>query len=168
MAAVVVDDLELVEIDVAQRVRRLARPRALHRALQPRLELAPVHEPGQDVVARVVGQLAIQLAALADVVEHQHAARDTRPTPSRIGEAQLSMYSSLPSRRISSVGRTRLDRARAPDRDRERILQRLAGLLVEAAEDLVDDAALRVLEAPAGELLGDRVQVLDAALASPS
>ena len=35
---------------------------------------------------------------------------------------------------------------------------------MEAAEDLVDDAALRVLQAPAGQLLGDRVEIFDAAL----
>ena len=35
---------------------------------------------------------------------------------------------------------------------------------MEAAEDLIDHATLRVLEAPAGELLGDRVQIFDAAL----
>jgi hypothetical protein len=54
VAAGVVDDLELVEVDVAERVRGLARLGALQRPLEPGLELAPVDEPGQHVVARVV------------------------------------------------------------------------------------------------------------------
>ena len=58
----------------------------------------------------------------------------------------------------------RLDRADAAHGDRERVLERLAGLLVEGAEDLVDGAAKAVLEPPAGQLLRHRVQVLDAAV----
>ena len=34
---------------------------------------------------------------------------------------------------------------------------------MEAAKDLIDQAPLRVLDAPAGELLGDRIQIFDAA-----
>ena len=114
-------------------------------------------------MTRVIGQLAIQLAALADVVEHQHAARHVaRAVANRRGAAldvQLVAVATDQQRRPHG-----LDRARAPDRDRQRILQRLAGFLVEAAEDLVDDATLRMLEAPAGQLLGDRIQIFDAAL----
>ena len=163
VAAVVVDDLELIEIDVAQRERSLARPRALDRALQPRLELAPIHQPGQDVVARVVRELAIQLAALADVVEHQHAAEHIAGAVAngRGAALDVQLVAVAPDQQRRPHA---LDRARAPDRNRQRILQRLAGLLVEAAEDLVDDAALRVLQAPAGELLRHRVEILDAAL----
>src|SRR5690606_18820268 len=40
----VVDDLELIEIDVENRVRRLPRLRALQRPLEAALELAAVHE----------------------------------------------------------------------------------------------------------------------------
>ena len=88
VAAGVVDDLELVEVEVAQRVGRLARLGAAQRPLEPLLELAAVDEAGQHVVARVVGELAVQLAALADVVEHQHAARHrARAVADRRGRA---------------------------------------------------------------------------------
>src|SRR5215470_21704 len=45
VAAGVVDDLELVYVEVAERVGRLACLGALQRALEAALELAPVHEP---------------------------------------------------------------------------------------------------------------------------
>ena len=111
-------------------------------------------------MARVVGELAVQLAALAHVVEHQHAARDrARAVADRRGGA-LDVH--LVAVALDQQRRPhRLDRAAAADRDRQRVLERLAGLLVEAAEDVVDGPALRLLEAPAGELLGDRVEVLD-------
>ncbi|MGH8130248.1 MAG: hypothetical protein ACRES3_05280, partial [Steroidobacteraceae bacterium] len=40
------------------------------------LELAPVDEPGQRVVRRLVGKLAEEARFLADVVEHHHRADD--------------------------------------------------------------------------------------------
>src|SRR5690606_29326155 len=52
MAAGVVDALELIEVDVENRVRGLSRARALERSFESELELAAVHELRQDVVAR--------------------------------------------------------------------------------------------------------------------
>jgi hypothetical protein len=75
VATGVVDDLELVYVEMAQRIGGLARPRTPERPLEACLELATVDEAGEDVVARVVGQLAVEFPALAHVVEHEHAAR---------------------------------------------------------------------------------------------
>ena len=86
VAAGVVDDLELVEVDVAERVGGLARLRALQRALEPRLELAPVDEPGQHVVARVVGEPPVQLARLA--TRRGTRARRRSPCRCRRGSAR--------------------------------------------------------------------------------
>ncbi len=161
VAAGVVDDLELVEVEVAQRVRRLAGLRALQRTFHAALELAPVDQAGQQVVAGVIGQAPVQLARSRTRRGTPARRRCTLPAPSRIGAAVLSTYSSLPSRRISSIGRTDLiERARRIE-TRERVLERLAGLLVEGTEDLVDRPTHRILEPPAGQLLGHRVQVVD-------
>jgi hypothetical protein len=35
---------------------------------------------------------------------------------------------------------------------------------VKAAEDLIDEPALRMFDAPTSQLLGDRIQVFDAAI----
>ena len=160
VAAGVVDDLELVHVEVAERVGGLARARAPERALEPRLELATVHQPGEDVVARVIGQLAVQLAALAHVVEHEHAARHrARSVADRRGGA-LDVH--LVAVALDEQRRPHgLDRAAAADGHRQLVLERLAGFLVEAAEDVVDVLALRLLEAPPGQVLCNRVEVLD-------
>src|SRR6185295_19349464 len=64
MAAGVVDDLELVDVEVAQRVTRLAGLGTLQGALDAALELTAVHETGQQVVRSVVREAAVELAAL--------------------------------------------------------------------------------------------------------
>ena len=72
----IVDDFELVEVEIQQRIRGLACLGAFQCALQAALEFAPVDQPGEDVVAGVVAQAAVEFARLADVVEYEHAARD--------------------------------------------------------------------------------------------
>src|SRR6185369_9840410 len=62
VAARVVHNLELVEVEIEHRVRSLARLRALERPLEARLELAAIHELREDVVAGGVAQTAVQLA----------------------------------------------------------------------------------------------------------
>ena len=163
VAAGVVDDLELIEIEAAERIGGLARLRALQRPLHAILELAAVHEAGEHVVARVVGEPPIELARLADVVEHQHAAR-YRAAAVADGRGRAFDVDLVAVAADEQHRPHRLDRARAADRDRERILERLAGLLVKGAEDLLDRASLAVLEAPPGERLRHRIQIVDDAL----
>ncbi len=70
----------------------------------------------------------------------------TLPSGSRIGDGraldvELVAVAADQQRRAHGF-----DRAVAPHRDADRILDRLAGFLVEAAEDLVDVAADGVVE----------------------
>src|SRR5690606_22346236 len=161
--AVVVAGLEVVEVEVTERKRRLARAGARDPACPPRLELEPVDQLGEDVVTRVIRQLAVELATLADVMEHQDAAAYRTLAVAYRRGAALDVH--LVAVAADQQGGThRLDGARATDRHSQRILERLAGLLMEAAEDLVDAPALRMLQAPPGELLRDRIEILDAAL----
>ena len=76
VAARVVHDLELVEVEVQHGVMPAVVVRALDRDLEAALELAAVDEAGQRIVARVVRELRGVLAFLADVVEHRHDAGD--------------------------------------------------------------------------------------------
>ncbi len=57
MPAGVVDHLELIQVHVAQRVLAAVPARGVDHALEPPLEVAPVDQPGQGVVRRLVGQL---------------------------------------------------------------------------------------------------------------
>ena len=76
MAAGVIDDLELIQVEVQQRIGRLACLGTFQRALETALELAPVDQSRENIVARVVAEPAVELARFADVMENQHAARD--------------------------------------------------------------------------------------------
>src|SRR5579862_4191888 len=62
VATGIVDDLELIDVEIAERVGGFACLRALQRALEAGLELAPVDEPGEQVVARVIRQPPVELA----------------------------------------------------------------------------------------------------------
>lgn len=74
VAAGVVDDLELVEVQVQHRVHRLALE-LVDRDAQAALELAPVRQPGQGVVGGLVADFLRQLVGLADIVAlHEDAA----------------------------------------------------------------------------------------------
>jgi len=75
MAAGIVDQLELVQIQIQKRLMR-ARILAhtLHRRRQSILEFAPVDEPGERIVARLIMQGAVQPPLLAHVVEHHDRA----------------------------------------------------------------------------------------------
>src|SRR5688572_991137 len=163
MAAGVVDDLELIDVEVTQRVARLARLRALERALDAALELTPVDEAGEQIVRGVVGKATIELAALRDVVEHEHATRHLARAVAngrrRAFDIQLVAIAANEQHRAHA-----LDGPRAADRHRQRILERLAGLLVEGAVDLFDGPTHRVLEPPARELLGHGIDVIDRAV----
>src|SRR5215472_3173590 len=160
VTAGVVDDLELVDVEVAECVGRLARLGALQRPLEAALELAPVHEPGEQIVARVIGEPAVELARLAHIVEHQHPAGHVpRAIADRRGGAlDIELVAIAPDEEHRPH---RLDGANAADRHRQRILERLAGLLVEGAEDLLHRASHGVFQAPAGELFRHRVDVVD-------
>jgi hypothetical protein len=74
MTAGVVHHFEVIQIQVAQRVADVAGLGGVHGLLQPPFEFTPIHQPGQGIVARLIGHLARQAAKLAGVVKHQHQA----------------------------------------------------------------------------------------------
>ncbi len=114
-------------------------------------------------MTRVVAEPPIQFAGFGHVVEDEHAAGDVAFAVADRRCRALDIE--LVAVAADQQGRAyRLDRAVAAHRDRQRVLERLAGLLVKAAEDLVDRPAAGVVDLPAGEFLGDRVDVLDIAL----
>ncbi len=112
-------------------------------------------------MARVIREPPIEFARFAHVMEHQHAAAHGSGAVAnrRGGALDIELVAVAPDEQHRPHG---LDRARAADRNGQRILERLAGFLVEGAEDLVDRPSLRVFQPPAGQLLGDRIDVFDA------
>jgi hypothetical protein len=72
VAAGIVDDLELIEIEIAQHVFATPLLRELDDFLQAILELAAIHEAGEVVVRGLIAQLIRQLVCFGDV--HQRIA----------------------------------------------------------------------------------------------
>ena len=72
VAAGIVDDFEMIQVEIAQRVPGIAGLRGIQSLLQPPLELAPVDESGKGIVAGLIGHLPSQAAKFAGVVQHQH------------------------------------------------------------------------------------------------
>ncbi len=61
VTAGIIDDLELVEVEIAQRIRGFASLRTLQCTLKTTFEFCPIDKAGQDVVAGVVAQSPVQL-----------------------------------------------------------------------------------------------------------
>ena len=76
MAAGVVDHLELVEVEVGQRMRAGFLTQGAQQAGEPALELEAVDQAGQRVVGGLVGHLLGDAPLLGHVVQHQHHAGD--------------------------------------------------------------------------------------------
>src|ERR1700694_4016983 len=85
----------------------------------------------------------------------------TWPEPSRIGAAVLSTYSSLPSRRMSSIGRTDLMGRMRRTETLSGFSSGSLGSWSTAREGFFPRPPLRTPETPAGQLLGHRVDVVD-------
>ena len=161
----VVDDLELVEVEIHHRVMAARLARARQRAVQPVLELAPVDEAGQRVV-RWPGMTAWRRTARSRLTSWNTSTTPVIwPSRSRIGAADWSMAISSPSRRSSDdVGRD-LDRGAlraAPARSESAIGWRV-GLVDHRSTRSDSGRPSRLAQRPAGQRLGDRIEIFDAA-----
>src|SRR5690348_14652531 len=76
MPAGVIDDLELVDVEIAERIGSFPRLRTLQRPLQTTFELPPVDAPGEQIVTGMIGEPPLELARLADVVAYQYSTCD--------------------------------------------------------------------------------------------
>ena len=59
MAAGIVDNFELIEVEIAQRVRSLSSLGAFQRAFQALLKFPAIHQARQNIVARVITEPAV-------------------------------------------------------------------------------------------------------------
>ncbi len=74
VTAGVVDDLELIEVHVQQHVLAFAALGVGDRVLETHVEFATIDEPGERVVAGLVGQRALEPSLLGDIAEHDDRA----------------------------------------------------------------------------------------------
>ena len=157
MAAGVVDDLELVEVDVHERVRRVAARGVRQGFAQPGLELLAVVQAGQRVVRGAEAHLDAEPALFGDVVEHQHGAQQGPVGIADRGGGVLDAVFAAIARQQQGLWREP-DHAALPQAGGDRIPRRLAGLLVDDPEDLRRGQTLRLVARPAGQALRHGIQ----------
>ena len=163
MAAGVVDHFELVEIHVEEDVLALFGAGAPDRPFQADLELAPVDEAGQRVVAREVDHLALHAAQLSDVLEDQDGA-DQLALPVADGSRRVAHGEFPPVEADEESVPGRFDDAPLLEAALDRIGEGPPGHLVDDLEDLGDRRPAGALGGPAGQPLGHRVDVVDEAV----
>ena len=163
VAAGIVDDLELVQVEVQQRMRVAVFFGRMQGARHQVFEFAPVDQARQGVVCGLPRQLLAQLAFVADVSKHDDGAEDlTFARPDGCGglfdgDAPAFARDQLRVRGDADG----LAQAQALDGD---VLERLVRVLIDQAQRFQDVEPLGQLAAPARELLGHAVQVARLAL----
>src|SRR3984957_14617589 len=163
MAAGIVDQLELIEVEIQQRVPATGvGADGVDRCGQPIVELAAIDEPGERVVTRLVMQRPVEAPFLADVVEHhdgaEHVARPVADGSRRVldGEflpAAIDEYGVFSQTEGLPLAKTTHDRT----------LGRLLRRFVDHGQDVADALRLGLPALPAGEALRHRIYVIDAA-----
>jgi hypothetical protein len=160
----VVDGLEAVEVQVAHDVRLLPGARRVDRLAEATLEFVSVHQPGQGVVARLVGHLPRQPAQVGDVVQHH---RRTGHLAARQLERRGRKFDAV----LLAGGERQHHRAPA-ERDLRaggnallyRIGQRAPVLVVHERHQFAERLAECLRGRCPAELLGEAVHVLDTAV----
>ena len=92
VTARVIDHLELIEVEIQQGMRSVRVCRTEQVRKTP-LEFGSIHQAGEGVVGRLMGQLLRELAFLRDVPKHQHDA-DAGVVAVRIDATDMSILSS--------------------------------------------------------------------------
>jgi len=157
MAAGVVDDLELVEVDVHECVHGLAVRGVRQGLAQPGLELLAVVQAGQRIVRGTEAHLDAESALLGDVMEHQHGAQQRAVgIADRRSGILDAVFAAIP-RQQQGLGREP-DHAALEEAGHDRIPRRLAGLLVHDPEHLGRGQPLRLVARPAGQALRHGIQ----------
>ena len=161
MAGGVVDHLEAIEVDEAQRVLDGPGLGLLPGGVQLLLELQAVVEASQGVVGGVVAQLALQIAGVGDILEHQHRADDAAIHRThwrgRILHLVPVTLAAEQYRALVQGGDGLLAQAAG-----HRTGQDLVALAVVDEKHLFVGPAPGIRQRPAGELLGDRIEKEDA------
>ena len=136
--------------------------RRLQQLLQMLFEGAPVGQPGQLVVARLIRQLCRQLARLGDVAQHQYRAL-------RYAMAVADRRGGLLHREFLAVEPQQAGAAVAADAASlaqyllDRVRLGFVGVIVDQLEHEAGRLAQRLLLAPAGKAQCRRVEIADAA-----
>ena len=163
VAAGVVDQLELVQVDVEQGVARAAADAspcsaACSRASNSRRLISPVSASCAAWKASARRSRRSRVTSWNTTTAPDDAAAAVADRRRRILDRLLL---SLAVEQCAVVGRP--DAGAAAQRAQQRVLERLARGVVDEAQHLADRPALHLGQRPAGQLLGHRIHVVDAA-----
>ncbi len=164
MARGVVDDLELIQIQVAQGVLRTVALAAFQSSFQSFVKLAPVAQSGQWIVTRLVSDLANHAARFGHVIEHQHHTQNFSVTVANGGGGILNrvlLTGTADEHRLIDEG----DDALLLQTKLHRILRRLTAGFDNRPENRAYWLSPGFLQTPLGELLRHRIQVFDGSFA---
>ncbi len=160
VAAGIVHGLEAVQIQVAEPVGRARFAGACDHAAQAALELEPVDQPGERVVGRLVRQLAGQLALWRRVPEdHDDPGEPARVIVQRCRGLVDGELDPVAAHEHEMAGESH--RSILVETALGRGLDRLPGRFVEHGKHAGERFSPRFGEAPSGEVLRDRIEVLD-------
>ena len=163
VAAFVVDGLEAVEVEVAQHVPRAA-PRCFQRFLEPALELAAVHQPGEGVVARLVRHHPREATQVAHVAQRDDGTVDAAIRVAhgrhRQFDRTLAVACGRDEHAAAAEAHARSRRQALPDG----VTGRLAVAFVHQLDDVAERAAEDFAGRFAHQLFAGRVDVDDAAV----
>ena len=162
VTASIVDQLELIQVEVQQRVAAIrVLPHGLDRGGQPIFEFAAVDEPGERIVARLIMQRPVQPALLAHIVKHHHRADQITGTIAdgrrRILDRDF-LSAAVHEHRVFGQAE-HLSFAQAAH---DRTLARLPRRLIDDRQHIADQLRLRFAVFPSGQALGHRIHVVDA------
>ncbi len=160
----IIDDLELIEIHIAQHlVDARARP-ALQRLGHPPLELLAVDQAGQGVMGCLMGQFERQPAVDGHIAKGQHRANDV---PFGIADRRHRILhrhfaAIAPAQLVHAAGRAAQCLPVTPQHGADRIEQFFSGAFIEQAIHLIQRFSCRISLAPASQLFRYRVEVAHA------
>ncbi len=163
VAAGVIDPLETVQVEKTQRVLAMPLGGTRQRTGEPPLELAAVHQAGERVVGRLVGELPRDGARMGHVPgdDRRPDDRSGRIADRRRGEVERAAF--LPRGRVqhSFAGATGCPAAQAPG---DRALQRLTARFAGERQHLAQRSAARRIPGPPRKRLGGAVHEVDVAV----
>ena len=163
MSAGVIYHLEVVEIQVTQRMAVVFLARIIDSLFQTVLECTAIEQAGKRIVARLIGHLACEPAQLGDVMENQHHTGDIRARVQYRGCVDLDgkMLVAEPVQEQQVAGQS--DALAFFEAVTRGVGWCLQGLFIDDIEDLEDWLAACILKLPAGGLFGHGIHVLDMA-----
>src|SRR5580658_1563051 len=153
----IVDDLEPVQVEVAQHVLPVAAMPTLVGLFQEPLELAAIDETSERIVGRLVGHLAREPAQLRHIVQEHDRADDLLPLVAHGCRRKLDRALGAVRARQKEGAAAQIDGRARSEGLTYGIAQQSPIRIVDEADDLLERLAHRILRGRARQVLSDGI-----------